>query len=105
MFVTRRVEVKPVAPRDGRCISTVSEDLGYIDQRHGRFRQIKTAGDRGRRLPGSGFGAHFTRIENTEKKALSSHSYTASRLIPAWPCKGSHYQVSVDDKTRQSGAK
>jgi hypothetical protein len=42
----------------GRYISNVSKDLGrdeYIDQRH-----------RGWRLTGTGFGAHFTRIDNTE---------------------------------------
>jgi len=53
----------------GRYISNVSKDLGrdeYIDQRHGRFRKIKAAGDRGWRLTGTGFGAHFTRIDNTE---------------------------------------
>jgi hypothetical protein len=52
---------------DERCISNVGKDLGcdeYIHQRYGRFRKIKAAGDEGRRLTGSGFGAHFTRIDN-----------------------------------------
>jgi hypothetical protein len=34
----------------------------YIDQKNGRFRQIKAAGGQGRRLTGTGFGALFTRI-------------------------------------------
>jgi hypothetical protein len=34
----------------------------YIDQKDGRFRKIEAAGGRGRRLTGTGFGGHFTRI-------------------------------------------
>jgi hypothetical protein len=36
----------------------------YMDQRPGRFREIKSGG----RLTGTGFGALFTRIDTTEKK-------------------------------------
>jgi hypothetical protein len=42
----------------GRCISNVSK---YIDQRHGRFRKIKAAGDGGQVS-----APFFTRIDNTE---------------------------------------
>lgn len=47
----------------------LSDSVGrdeYIDQKHGRFRKIKAAGVRSRRLTGTGFGGLFTHIENTE---------------------------------------
>ena len=56
------------SPATGGALATLARtwDVTNIDPVHGRFRKIKAAGDGGRRLTRSGFGAHFSRIACVE---------------------------------------